>query len=1123
MANDVTTKFKVDISDLKKNISAANQQIKLAEAEFKNATVGMDDWAKSADGLSAAIEAQTKKVQAEEQKLAALKDEQARYIAKAQEAEKTVKELTKKHQEAAAAFGEDSDEAKELAKQLAQAQSAQEKNASAAEKLKTQIVNQDTAVKSAKNQLDDYKNELNKVETQTDNTGEGTEELNKDLEETDKQAKETTEGGLSAFGVALGNLAANVIAAAVQKFVELAKASADAFKELDEGRDILIKATGATGEAAAEITQNYKNVAKTVNADLTDVGAAIGEVQTRFGLAGDELEDLSATYLKFADITGSGVVSAVDDTQKALSAYGLTVKDAEHFLDSLAKTSQDTGINTSDLTNGIITNATAFQEMGLTIDQAVTFMGQLEKSGANSETVLNGMRKALQNSAKDGKDLNTSLTELQDAVENGTDGMDGLNAAYKLFGKTGDQIYGAIKNGTLSFEDLTTAAVNSAGAVSNTYEETQSGIDKLNVALQALKITAGDAAGALISEFSPQIEEILGGLGDIISGTDGATQKFADAVGGFLSNALEKIVEGLPVMIDTLMPIIEQLAEKLVDLAPKLLESASKILTMVTNSVVKLLPKLVKQIAKFLSDKENIKILINASIELFMAIVQAIPEIINALVPAIPDIVRAIIEALQDSAPQLWDAAVTLVTEAIPAIFMTIADTIGQAVTELVATFDELIFQPVKMALSDLWTYLKTEFLEPLWESIEPYITPVVEGLSAVWTEITEMADAAWGAIKAIWDFVAPYFGEIWTAIQTIFAPVADFFGAMFGKAEKDGVEAKMSPLVKFFKDLWAKIKKAFSAVASFFSSVFGEAWRVIKEIFGVAGDWFTSVWNSIKAAFKGVEAFFKGDFQGAYDAIVEIFGNLKTFFGQVWDHIKNIFKLDTVKQFFYDKFNAAKDAVVSIWSGLEDFFGNVWGGVKNKLSDVKSWFTETFRGAWNNVKSVFDLETVKTFFGNVWETIKGKFESLGSDVGEAVGGAFKAAINGVIEMAEDAINFLPSQINGVLQDITDLTGKELPLFGEVSFPRLAKGGVIDEKTFAEIGEAGKEAIIPLENNKAGLKEIARLISGEMPATGGATQNYNFTQTFNSPKALSRYEIYRQQKNLLHAAKMGAI
>ena len=59
------------------------------------------------------------------------------------------------------------------------------------------------------------------------------------------------------------------------------------------------------------------------------------------------------------------------------------------LLDSLAgENSQDTGVNTSDLTNGIITNATAFQEMGLTIDQAVTFMGRLEKSGANSETVF---------------------------------------------------------------------------------------------------------------------------------------------------------------------------------------------------------------------------------------------------------------------------------------------------------------------------------------------------------------------------------------------------------------------------------------------------------------------------------------------------------------------------------------------------------------------------------------------------------------------------------------------------------------------------------------------------------------------------------------------------------------
>ena len=52
---DITTRFTVDISDLKANIQEANRQIKLANSEFKAASAGMDDWSKSADGLSAKI------------------------------------------------------------------------------------------------------------------------------------------------------------------------------------------------------------------------------------------------------------------------------------------------------------------------------------------------------------------------------------------------------------------------------------------------------------------------------------------------------------------------------------------------------------------------------------------------------------------------------------------------------------------------------------------------------------------------------------------------------------------------------------------------------------------------------------------------------------------------------------------------------------------------------------------------------------------------------------------------------------------------------------------------------------------------------------------------------------
>ena len=44
--NETTTKFKVDISDLKKGIQDANREIKLANSEFKAASAGMDNWAK---------------------------------------------------------------------------------------------------------------------------------------------------------------------------------------------------------------------------------------------------------------------------------------------------------------------------------------------------------------------------------------------------------------------------------------------------------------------------------------------------------------------------------------------------------------------------------------------------------------------------------------------------------------------------------------------------------------------------------------------------------------------------------------------------------------------------------------------------------------------------------------------------------------------------------------------------------------------------------------------------------------------------------------------------------------------------------------------------------------------
>ena len=269
---NVTTKFKVDISDLKKGISDANKSIKLANAEFKNATAGLDDWSKSADGLTAKIKQQNSIVEAEQTKLSLLKEQLDRLNKAQQDGQKVVNDLTDKYNAAVKEYGAASDEAKKYAKQLADAQAAQERNTAAAEDLNIKILNQDTNVKNAAAQVSKYESALEQLTSGENSAADASDNLNTSVSKVDSTTQDTVNGGLNAFGVALGNLASNLISNIINKLGELGKAVKDAFLEFDEGADAVIKATGATGKEAEQLTQSYANVSKSIVGDFGDIG-----------------------------------------------------------------------------------------------------------------------------------------------------------------------------------------------------------------------------------------------------------------------------------------------------------------------------------------------------------------------------------------------------------------------------------------------------------------------------------------------------------------------------------------------------------------------------------------------------------------------------------------------------------------------------------------------------------------------------------------------------------------------------------------------------------------------------------------------------------------------------------
>jgi phage-related protein len=207
----------------------------------------------------------------------------------------------------------------------------------------------------------------------------------------------------------------------------------------------------------------------------------------------------------------------------------------------------------------------------------------------------------------------------------------------------------------------------------------------------------------------------------------------------------------------------------------------------------------------------------------------------------------------------------------------------------------------------------------------------------------------------------------------------------------------------------------------------------------------------------------------------------VKWFQGAVED-IKGFFK--DLPSWFKEKFSDAWKKVEESWKNAGNWFKDTWNKVKNAFSETKNWFKSTFQDAWKNVQNVFS--NWGTFFSGLWDKIKNTFSKLGTNIANAIGSAVKSGINGVISMIENTINSAINLINGAIGLINKIPGVSVSTISRISLPRLAKGGIVDSATIAMIGEAGKEAVLPLENNTQWMDKLAEKI---------ASMNNNTTPT----------------------------
>lgn len=201
-------------------------------------------------------------------------------------------------------------------------------------------------------------------------------------------------------------------------------------------------------------------------------------------------------------------------------------------------------------------------------------------------------------------------------------------------------------------------------------------------------------------------------------------------------------------------------------------------------------------------------------------------------------------------------------------------------------------------------------------------------------------------------------------------------------------------------------------------------------------------------------------------------------------------------------------DNIFEIMGIVIDILNDLW---TNILQPIIAWIIENvlpvilpiIENLSQNIKDSVDfiLDLINFLLAGVKLVFAAIHALLTKDTDKALRQTEKSVkdfVNSVIQLFENMVNRVINGINSLISgfnsigfDLPDFLGggswhPSIPTIPTVNLPRLANGGVTTGRTLAEIGEAGREAVLPLENNTGWMDDLASKLASKMPDYSGA-------------------------------------
>lgn len=388
-----TTKFKIDLSEFKRNIADANRQIRLVNSEFKKSTAGLDDWGKSTDGVSEKLKALNKVAELERTKLTNL-EKQYELVAKEQgENSKSAQDLQIKINNQSATIAKAENQIKKYSEKLADLKAKEDESKSASEKLKAEIESQSKKVDELKQSY------INAVLEQGKNS-ESAKKLKEELLKLSTSLNDNKEKYASAKNKA-------------EEYAGELDDVGDNAEDLDGSFTV---AKGAMSTFVADGVEVVLDKLKEMVTDIGSVETAYNNFSNQTGIQGKELQKYKGVLDELYD---DGMGESYEDLSEVLSKIVQTTKETDPS-------------KIKELANNALVLRDTF---GFDVQESMRAVNMLmDQFGVSGEEAFNLIVQGAQNGLNKNDDLLDSINEY--AVH------------YKQLGYNADEFFNSLKNGT---------------------------------------------------------------------------------------------------------------------------------------------------------------------------------------------------------------------------------------------------------------------------------------------------------------------------------------------------------------------------------------------------------------------------------------------------------------------------------------------------------------------------------------------------------------------------------------------------------------------------------------------------------------------------------------------------